>query len=125
LYPYAYIWRIGTSVTVIKVVPAGITVRVPAAVVSVIIIIPVIVIPVIVMPVKWLPWMPERRVIVPIPGRVPWSIGGKENKSYQGPVYNLNIPPIISSCISGISRIWCLAGIRFIKYGFNDIIPAI
>ena len=57
----------GTSGTVVKVVPAGIAVIVYAAVMAVIVVIPVVMIPVVVMPVVLTPWMPVRRVVAPIP----------------------------------------------------------
>src|SRR5665647_136225 len=77
LYPVMYISRIGTSASVIKVIPSGVAVRVPAAVMSVIIIIPVIMIPGIVMPGEGTPRMPVGVVIAPVPGGAPYSIGGK------------------------------------------------
>ena len=52
---------------IIVVVPVSIAWGVPAAVMTVITVIPVVMIPIIVMPVVWFPWSPVSRVIIPVP----------------------------------------------------------
>jgi hypothetical protein len=81
-------------------------------VMAVIIIVPVIMISVIVIPVEWAPWMPVRRIISPVPRRVPGNIMRKIYESDKRPGSNFirggtdhsNILTVITpSDISGIS----------------------
>ena len=128
LDPVVNIRRIGTSAAVIVTMILRVTILVPVSVMAVIIMIVIIMIPVVIMPVERTPGTPIRRVITVIPGRMPYCVSGKENKPNQRPccyfkcggsgydnrLVGIGVP------ITRISRIG-----RFIKNGFDNVIPAI
>ena len=117
--------RICTFTDIIEVVPAIIPMVIPAAVVSIIMIIPVGMISDVEMPVIWTPGVPVRRIVVPVPGGAPDHVRRKVYVPHQRPVRDLlrcssdyNIVPEIS----GIGR-FTLSPV--IKNRLYDIIFAI
>jgi hypothetical protein len=76
----------GPYAAVVKVVVTFVTDMVPAVVIPVIIVVIVIMISVVVMPVVRAPRVPVRRVITPVPRRVPADIIRVIDISYKRPV---------------------------------------